>query len=465
MSGKMLFRETLFYGLGRMVGRLFIFLLLPLLSYHFTPTEYGSYEIFTILASCVMALALCGMNEAVFFFYFKSGEEQKNRPLSAALIFWLVMTAIQLLLITLLAVPVSIALTGGNSAGLCLPAALSGSLDGLFILLSMPFRLEKKPIQFGLVSLFQTGLALFFTYIFVYRLNFGVSGAFWGIAAGNFLVCLPLLFVALARIGVKPDKKLFIDMLKYGLPFLPVFLFTLVYTVSDRWIVRLFLGIDETGIYGAAYRTASLVLLCVTALRFAWVPNMYELHSKGLLYKQLGKILAATSAFMCLAATGYALFVREIHGILVGTGYEAGILIAPLIGFAYYFDGLSQIAESPLYCEKKTSAIPLIVFLGAALNFTINIIFIPSFGIMAAAVSTLGAYFLMFVLYSLRAWKVASYDFPYWTVFRHVALIIAACAVNFVPVSFFLRAIAFIVVMIALMPDFLAMRRKKNDDT
>lgn len=433
-----------------MRGVFFIFLLLPLLSYQLDTASYGEYEILTILASSVMAFALSGMNEAVFYFYFKMDEEKKNQPLFNALLMWFLLSIFTIVIIFLLKNPLSILLTGKTGSPLVI-ASISGCLDGLFILVSSPFRLRKKPIAFSIVNLAQTSLSLIAAWYFVYRLSMGSSGAFLGIIVGNALVSFFLLMFFIRGSRFSPDFGLVKEMLRFGLPFVPVFLLALVYTVSDRWLIGRISGLEQSGIYGASYRTASLMLLVVTALRFAWVPNMYELHKSGRLKESLRGIIKLSSTGLCFFTVGFTLFIREIHGVLVGSGYEAGLWVAPLIAFSYYFDGLIQITESPIYCEKKTTMIPFITLAAAFLNVALNIVFIPRHGIMASAWATLATYILLFALFTFFGRRLIRYSMPYFAIFGHLVLIVFSLLFSSIKEDFYSRFFAFCVIIITLL--------------
>ena len=75
--------------------------------------------------------------------------------------------------------------------------------------------------------------------------------------------------------------------------------------------------------------------------------------------------------------------------------YWAGTFIIPILLSSYFFYGIYVFFTLGAYIEKKNKWIGLITISGAVVNIAVNLIFLPSLGMLAAALATLAAYFFM----------------------------------------------------------------------
>jgi len=94
----------------------------------------------------------------------------------------------------------------------------------------------------------------------------------------------------------------------------------------------------------------------------------------------------------------YPFFSKEIFRIFVGGVYSQGMIIVPVIAFSYLLYGIADIFNAGLYIKSKTEYLALITLFPFILNILLDIIFIPEYGIIAAAYSTLISYLLLAIL-------------------------------------------------------------------
>ena len=67
----------------------------------------------------------------------------------------------------------------------------------------------------------------------------------------------------------------------------------------------------------------------------------------------------------------------------------------PIVTLGYLFNGLYFVMLAPLMLDKRTGAVSLATWAGAAVNILLNWAMIPYLGMMGAAWATLGAYAAM----------------------------------------------------------------------
>jgi O-antigen/teichoic acid export membrane protein len=92
------------------------------------------------------------------------------------------------------------------------------------------------------------------------------------------------------------------------------------------------------------------------------------------------------------------LFVKETIIILINERYYDAIPVVGVIVIGVYFSSLLTITNSFLGFEKKFGTTSKIASVAAVSNIALNIILIPDWGIMGAAMATLISYLLYLVI-------------------------------------------------------------------
>ena len=79
---------------------------------------------------------------------------------------------------------------------------------------------------------------------------------------------------------------------------------------------------------------------------------------------------------------------EEVLGILFGKVYMSGGLALSILTIGYFIHHLALTANNTLLVFKKTNTVFIISLIGAILNLTLNILLIPSYGIIGASIAT-----------------------------------------------------------------------------
>ena len=126
--------------------------------------------------------------------------------------------------------------------------------------------------------------------------------------------------------------------------------------------------------------------------------SMYT-HDKEAFRSKLKKFIPQFNWIMLFAAFYLAILSKEIIIILTGSKFHSAYTLVPIIVFAYYISSHQKYFGSIFGLKKKTYLSTVGYFLQALINLTLNIIFIPILGKVAAAWST------FFSLFFLTIWS------------------------------------------------------------
>ena len=227
-------------------------------------------------------------------------------------------------------------------------------------------------------------------------------------------------------------------MLYFGLPYLPAAISSMVVQVIDRPLVQAMTNTETLGIYSANYKLGIFMMLFVTMFQFAWQPffltNAKEENAKELFSKILTLFLLVSSMIWIILTLFVDDFARWqiIPGkSIIGKDFLIGLPIVPIILLGYLFNGLYYNFQAGLYIEEKTKYFPIVTGLGAVVNVVVNILLIPVWGIMGAALATLAAYITMAAGLFYFSQKVYKIKYEYSRIIKVLSLLFVSCGLYY----------------------------------
>ena len=175
-------------------------------------------------------------------------------------------------------------------------------------------------------------------------------------------------------------------------------------SVSDRVMISKMVDDSAVGIYGTLYTISSLSLIVWQAIHASYVPFLFNsIGKKGTKVKKITNSLVVIYAFIALVLT---FFAPEIVHILATAEYYEAIYIMPPIAAGIFLTCITNIySDIPVYF-RKTKYVMYPAAIAAVLNIFLNYIFIPVYGYMVAAYTTLFSYIIWAVLQSYWCKKV-----------------------------------------------------------
>ncbi len=458
-----LIRDTALYGLGDILTKAIAFLLIPLYTNSLVPEEYGIYQLVVLYVTVAMVFSLSGMNVALFKHFVVTPEEGKRRELFTITVLWVFLSSALIIgLSMLLSGPLS-ELVAGNTGrrdivGL---AALSSGLDTLLLVLLLIFRMEKRPIGYITFSLIKIVVILAGNYFLVWKMGMGVVGILIAGIIANLVILIPLL-IKVGNYFIWPvSRKLFIELLVWGIPFIPSSLSSVILTLSDRLVLRYMAGFDSAGIYSVGYKIGGAVLLLYTAFRFAWGPYMFELAKDiETARKTYPRVLNVLIALLGLAALGLVGFSSEIFRFFVGELYYSARAVLIPISLSVLFDASSLFFGAALQTRDRTIYIPVVTGLAAVSNILLNILLIPKYGFMGAAWATLASYIALAYMNFRVANPFMPVKYDWLKLTSIVASVSGGMALMWFVESFVLRIVLFIGVSVIVF--FISCENPKN---
>ena len=180
---------------------------------------------------------------------------------------------------------------------------------------------------------------------------------------------------------------------------------------SDRIMITSLADSSQTGIYSLIYNFSMIATVITTTLEGVWIPWFINKLKDG----KRGRINTIAKDYihlMTYAMIALTLVAPEIVKILANESYWEGISIIPPVILANYIIFAYSLYVNIEHFHKKTLYITLNTIIAAVSNIILNFIFIPKYGYVAAAYTTLVSYLISFILHARYAKKLEPQLYP-----------------------------------------------------
>lgn len=196
---------------------------------------------------------------------------------------------------------------------------------------------------------------------------------------------------------------------------------------SDRVMLQKMCDNSTVGIYSLAAAFASVISIIWTSLNNSWVPFFYEYAGND----QIDKIKSHGKNYLELfsvLASGFMLLTPEVYKIFASEAYWGGTNMIPLLVLGYYFVFLYSFPVNYEFFNRKTKAIAVCTVVAGICNIVLNLIFIRLWGVFGAALATMVAHGIQFLIHYFYAMHIKKgVDFPFrMKLLLPYALVVAA---------------------------------------
>lgn len=425
--------ETAIYGVSSIVGRLINFLLFPLYSNVFSPSEYAPIVVVYAAFMFLNILFQHGMESSYMKFATDKKElSGKSSAFGTALVSLLVVGTAFSLLLLLVRAPLStlIGLQPPFYYFLSYAAAIL-FFDALAVVPFADLRLQNRPWMFAAIRIANIGINVGLNLLLIFGTDLGVESVLIANLVASGVTVILLAPTSWSRIG-QLDVSLWKSMMWFGIPFVPggigyamtesINRFFLAKMDADV-IVKLY-GLTEAqypnlfeqaallgpsvfaehvvGMYGGIIKLSVLMALFVQMFRYAWQPFFLQHQNDDDAPALYSRVFSVLTLVLLFAFLGVSFFVEELVRIplpggrtLISSSYWLGLMIIPVALIGYFFQGWYYHFSSGAYVKNKSKYFLHATAVGSVVALVCNILFVPTGGMIAAAWATSLAYAAM----------------------------------------------------------------------
>lgn len=229
-----------------------------------------------------------------------------------------------------------------------------------------------------------------------------------------------MLYKDFISIHLRLDKELIKEMMRYSFPLVIAGFAGIVNETMDRILLK-FVSIKsglsaeaalfQVGIYSASYKLAMLISIFLQAYRYAAEPFFFKLNKEDDQRKVYGNIMNYFIAIVILFFLFVSLNLPILKYFISNQMYWVGLKVVPILLLANVFLGIYYNQSIWYKLSGQTKFGAYIALIGATITVVLNVIFIPEFGYMACAWTTLSVYALQMIISYFLGQK--HYPIPY----------------------------------------------------
>ncbi len=404
---KRLLSNTVILGAGTFASKVLVFLLMPLYTSVLSTAQYGVADILTQTANLIIPLAAVGICDGLFRFTLDTGDTdditgEKKSIFTSALTVVLIGGVITLGAVQLLRF-------ADVFDGYVFLVAAYVICANLHSAAANFLRALGKTTLFAAQGIVNTVLTISFNILFLIAFDMGTMGYVLSVVVSDLLVTVLIFAVSgLHRyFSLRAiNKQTLVLMLKYSIPYIPTTMMWLITSASDRYIVTAYRGASENGLYAAAYKLPTLLLLVCGVFIEAWQFSVVKDADdktrsdffSGVYRNYMGIIFMGASVVI----GGSKLLTK----LLLADSYYLSWQYVPVLCLAMVFSALVSFMGSVYFLEKKSVMSMVTSMAGAFINVALNFMLIPERGAMGVAVATMISYM---AVYAIRAYDTRFY--------------------------------------------------------
>lgn len=388
---KRLFSNTMIFAIGTFSSKMLSFFLTRLYTELLTQGQYGVTDMLQQSGNLLLPLITLGITNAVVRFGLDKGV-RKSDVFTTGLLS-LLGGSVVLLLISPFLARIPLITDYIWLLGLFVITSSLRSLCAQFV------RSQNRVKLFAIDGILSTVTTILFNILYLVVFRWGIFGYMFSIICADLISVVFLSFTARLHRFVNfrsLDFSVLRSMLKYAIPMIPNTVLWWITNVSDRYLVAGFLGESFTGLYAAAYKIPSLIMLASGIFMDAWqISAVTEEENRDAFYT---RIMSLYSSLLFVMASGIIVCTRWIPHVLFAKEYYSAWQYIPLLVISMVFTCIVNFLGSIYMVEKKSIRSLLTALVSAVVNVVLNLLWIPKYGVNGAAAATLVCYLVVFLI-------------------------------------------------------------------
>ena len=403
MSGNSLIKNTSIYALGDIIPRLIGFVSLPILTRYLSPSDYGIVNYVNTLNTFLLALGFLSINTyfLVFFYRCKNKDEQKKLlgNLSSFIVLFNAIVAIVLLFFG----EYFFKALGSNIPfyPYIIIAVFTNFFNLFSILPSALFRVLEKPMPLTILNISRGIIAFALTLVLVIQYDYTALGVLYANLIVNFIFAFVFMYMIRNHIVWNLNFKQIKKVLAFSLPLVPGAIAYYLTTISDRILIDKYLSLDDLGIYSIAATIALILNIFSFGAYKAFEPYIFKNWESDRFVPIFQNIRNSFVYVLLIGVLFLSVFAKEFFFLMTDVQFHNAYWYVPMIIVGVYSSSLSLLYGTIITARGQTKLNSMIVIIGATISVTLNIIFLPKYGLLTAAVVSS---FAMTVMLFISMW-------------------------------------------------------------
>lgn len=253
---------------------------------------------------------------------------------------------------------------------------------------------------YALDGIFRTFMTIMLNILYLKVFHWNIFGYVFSIICSDALstACLFLIAGLWRYIRVRRlNLHLWRGMLAYSLPLVPDAILVYIIGFSDQMLLARMQTAAESAVYSIAYRVPTLIALVASIFVDAWQISMVNNNSREEQIGFFSNVGNTYASIVFIIVSGAVMCAKLAMMVLAVESYYSGWVVIPFLALGAGFSCLSSFQKSVYLLEKRTVPSFVSTAFSAVINIVLNVLLIPRFGGMGAALATLTSYVALFI--------------------------------------------------------------------
>jgi len=382
------------------------FLLLPILTKHLSPSDFGEVTSFVIWATLLASVAGLSSHGFVSVRFFKVEAERFGRLISSSI----VAVALAHLLAGILAVILFKLLD--RVLNLPLGYTVFGVIASFFLsvnlLLLTVFQVTGNPLLFLRVRILQASIEFVLCVALIYFVTADSGARIYSYALA-FMASVTLGLIYIKRLGLISTRRSLADikeLLRFSGPLIPHIVAGTMISIIDRLVVSTQLGAQDLGIYMVAVQIGMAMIVLIDPLNKALMPWLYEQLKKDNEDARRMVVIRTYQLFVVLLVIGGLVCVAADYFFdkVIDSQYSSARALIPWFVAGFVMQGMYYTQVNYLFYAEATSKLSLVTVSVTIIGVFVSWQMTSLYALQGAAAS----FFINSALLFLLVWGASS---------------------------------------------------------
>lgn len=379
---------------GKIATQCLTFLLLPVYTAFLSNEEYGVVDLLNTLVGLLLPISTLQIEQGLFRFLIDTrGDKNKETKIITTVIkFFLIQIFIYIIIFA-----VSCRFINNNYKYFLVGNLIAGIFSSILLQVCRGLGDNRT---YACSSFILGASTVGLNIIFIVGFKMGAYGL---LLATFFANIISIIYVYLKKKlyeYIRPkysDKDILKDILKYSMPLVPNIISWWIVDASDRTIISTVLSIAQNGIYSAANKFSGAFISLYSVFNITWTESASVNIKSPDKDKFFSKIYDFVIRFFGCSVILIITYLPFVFKILINGNFSESYYQIPILMIGAMFNILVSFLGAIYTAKKLTKEIAKTSIIAAIINITINVLLIKKTGLYAASISTVIAYFVMFL--------------------------------------------------------------------
>lgn len=393
---KYLGKNTLIFAISSFGTKILSFLLVPLYTSVLSTVEYGSADLITTTATLLVFVLTINISSSVLRFTIEQRKSGRK----------VLSYGIRVLVVSSLICGILLGLVYYSKildwpAYYFLFIFLYFFATALYEIMTNYLRAIDKVKHVAIAGVLSSLIIIISNIVFLVIIKIGLVGYLVSLILGPLLASVFCILIAGEPIKtyffVDCSRELKREMVIYCTPLIFNNIALWINAFLDRYFVTYYCGVAENGIYSVSGKISTILATFYSVFSNAWTLSAIIEFDKDDKDGFFSKTYNTYGALMTTLCSIIILFNIPLSKFLYSKNFFEAWRYSSILLMSVMFNTFTSFQGSLFTAAKETKLIATTTVISALVNTCLNILFIPRFGGIGAAVATAIAYFIMWL--------------------------------------------------------------------